>query len=132
MKNKKGFLLAEETLKMIIAVISIGILAYLLFSLYNAEGSSQDEQFAEATLERLITEILNGAEEVAVYNPEDWILDENKEGGKLCICHKLNQGYCEEKGICKNSDYDVSGFVELENLPIILEINHDEKRITKK
>ena len=30
--NKKGFLLAEETLKIVLAVIAIGLLAFLLFS----------------------------------------------------------------------------------------------------
>ncbi|KKK68866.1 hypothetical protein LCGC14_2939740, partial [marine sediment metagenome] len=32
--KKKGFLLAEETLKMILAVIAIGFLAFFLTSLY--------------------------------------------------------------------------------------------------
>ena len=34
MKNKKGFLLAEETLKMVLAVICIGFLIAFLFALY--------------------------------------------------------------------------------------------------
>ena len=45
LKNKKGFLLAEETLKIILAVIAIGFLAYLLFSIYKSGSDSKNLEF---------------------------------------------------------------------------------------
>lgn len=44
-RDKRGMLLASEVLKMVLSVISIGILVYLLFSLYynNIEGKKKDE-----------------------------------------------------------------------------------------
>lgn len=52
LKNKKGMLLASETLKMVLSVISIGLLVFLLYSLYYAGTDKQDEKAAEATLEK--------------------------------------------------------------------------------
>ncbi len=74
MRNKKGFLLAEETLKIIIAVICIGFLVYFLMSLYFTNKSSKDLEFAEASLNKLIDEIKSGITEVEIYNPKDWVI----------------------------------------------------------
>lgn len=46
-KNKKGFLLANETLKIIIAVICIGFLIYFLAMLYLSKSGTQDKMDAE-------------------------------------------------------------------------------------
>ncbi len=68
-KNKRGFLLAEETLKIIIAVISIGFLVYFLVSLYNSNKSSKDLEEAEASLDFLIEQMNENIEDVEIYNP---------------------------------------------------------------
>ena len=44
--DKKGFLLAEETLKIILAVIAIGFLAYLLVSIYFNYRENKDLEMA--------------------------------------------------------------------------------------
>jgi len=102
---KKGLLLAEETLKMILALISLSILAYLLFSIYGSGKEAKDLEFAESSLDRLVREISVGAEEVEIYNPEGWVLmswpySEDDEillscsnlGWKDCICMVENIG----------------------------------------
>jgi len=48
--NKKGFLLAEETLKIVVAVISITFLIYFLTSLYFARIDGENLRKAEAVL----------------------------------------------------------------------------------
>jgi len=55
--NKRGFLLGEETLKIIIAIIAISFLVYLLFSLYSANRTSKDLELAKSSLNHLIEEI---------------------------------------------------------------------------
>ena len=63
-RNKKGFLLASEVLKIVLAVISITFLIYLLFSIYYANINAQKKEEAESTLKRIgdiITRINNGA-----------------------------------------------------------------------
>lgn len=70
--NKKGFLLAEETLKIIIAVIAIGFLVYFLVSLYNSNKNSKELEQAESSLDFLIQEIDNEVAKVEIYNPQKW------------------------------------------------------------
>lgn len=68
MKNKKAFLLAETTLKIVIALIAIGILIYFLVSLYYANVADKELEQAKATLNRLVEEINVGATEFEIYN----------------------------------------------------------------
>ncbi len=72
MRNKKGFLLGEETLKIILALVAIGFLIYFLVSLYLANSKSKDLELAEASLEHLIEEINSKNSEIEIYNPEGW------------------------------------------------------------
>lgn len=88
-KNKKGFLLAEETLKIILAVIGIGFLVFLLSSIYfsnvqdknvkHAKNVLRDsEESIENTLE-LVEQgkgsLNNGSSEVIdVNSPQGWSL----------------------------------------------------------
>lgn len=95
MKSKRGFLLAEETLKIIIALISIGFLIYLLTALYFANKSDSDLEFAKATLENLINEIDSGSSSVVVYNPEGWVLvNWPFENEKLLSCAEWESCIC--------------------------------------
>jgi len=102
LKNKKGFLLADETVKIIIALICIGFLIYFLSMLYFSKTDSRKKIEAESTLER-IEEILNsipvGSSEVqSIASPKTWhlysFISEEKPNSCvgencLCICKKV-------------------------------------------
>ena len=49
-KNKRGFLLAEETLKIIIAVICIVFLVYILVAVYNSHSADKKIEQAKEVL----------------------------------------------------------------------------------
>lgn len=135
--NKKGFLLAEETLKIILAVISISFLVYFLTALYFVNQNSEELEQAEASLEFLVKEINSMKEgeirEIEIYNPSSsdkfpggWILisfplSENifpdKCNGKecVCICDEASNTIreeglvkdCNNIGVCMESDFKV-------------------------
>ena len=94
--KKKGLLLAEETLKMIIALIAISFLIYFLTSLYFANANSQKLREAESTLSR-ISDVINNinlnAEAIDALNPSGWYLfsftqdkKPNACSGENCLC----------------------------------------------
>jgi hypothetical protein len=100
--NKKGFLLANETLKIIIAVICISFLVYLLSMIYLSKTGTQKRADAEKSLER-IEEIINSldvgeSERQGIGNPKAWHIfsfttqkKPNSCVGEncLCICKKV-------------------------------------------
>ena len=120
--DKKGILLAEETLKIIIAVISIAFLAYFLSALYFSKVSGDKLKFAENDLERMEEIILSLEEgqslEQELPNPKGWYLfsfvgdvKPNSCGGKNCLCicgnaldykgeFNRQQKKCDDKGMC--------------------------------
>ena len=101
MKNKKGLLLAETTLKIIIAVICLAFLAYFLMSLYFNKVDAENLELAKASLEHLVEEINAGNSGVEIYNPEGWvILSWPYEGEKPSSC--LNMGWDDCLCICDN------------------------------
>src|SRR3990167_470451 len=95
-KNRKGFLLAEETLKIIIALISITFLVYFLSALYFANKTPAELEQAKSSLEFLTKEADAGSGEVQLYNPKGWVLTSWSEdklpnqclafGWKNCLC----------------------------------------------
>lgn len=117
--RKDGFLLAEETLKIILAVIAIGFLAFFLTNLYFNSVNNQKSVKAEASLERISDVIKNEAltsEVVSDITPPGWSLfsfveeKPNTCSGQtcLCICYniKINFGdrqinECDKKNICE-------------------------------
>ena len=110
MKFKKGFLLGETVLKMIIAVICIGFLIYFLVSLYFSKVEGQEQKQVEAVLERMneiILDINSVESEYQIPNPEGWHLigfTSDKPAScskKSCIC------------ICKNDISDVIAGTQL-------------------
>ena len=152
MKNKKGFLLAEETLKIIIALICIVFLVYLLVSLYISNRDSKDLELAKASLEYLIGELNPETTEVEIYNPSGWIVISFPIGNNvppkscsnlgwsecLCICKEgiltfTDAGLakdCEDTGICMKSDFDVVGEkIKIKNPPLKLNIDFSGKTI---
>lgn len=106
--NKKGFLLGEETLKIIIAVICIGLLIYLLFALYFSNQDQKKKVDAYLTLlnstesiKVVIERVLVGngvdggnMENKMIHNPRGWNLMSFTGGsakpnsclGKNCFC----------------------------------------------
>lgn len=107
--NKKGFLLGEETVKIVVAVICIIFLIFLLVSVYYAVTGGQKSKEAAASLNganglaKYVESINAGAVPRAdgfpVPNPVGWYIfsfvGENKKPnlctGKncLCICKKV-------------------------------------------
>lgn len=117
--NKKGFLLGEETLKIILAVISIGFLVSFLGALYYNSIKDKDLELAKASLEHLIDEINAGATEVDIYNPEEWYVLSKDD--LVCICETSFNCDVEENCIKPNKKVDVS-LVQIINPPIKVEI----------
>ncbi len=123
--EKRGFLLAEETLKIILAVIAIGFLAYLLFSIYSARKESKELELAKASLDFLIEEINSDKTEIEIYNPSSTALKKwwiaswpynnimpkscSNVGWENCICIFSGrsikpEGYAEDSdnhGVCR-------------------------------
>jgi len=78
MKSKKGELLPEETLKVVLALIGLLILAALLFSIYNVTKRNEKFEQAEATFDYLFEQInsLSSDDEISVtvFSPSGWLL----------------------------------------------------------
>ena len=103
-KNKRGFLLGEETVKIIIAVIAIGFLVYLLVSIYfNSQKNEKLEQ-AGASVDYLVKELSTQSTEIELYNPKGWVLISwpfegvrpqgcSNFGWENCVC------ICEDVGV---------------------------------
>jgi len=157
--DKKGFLLAEETLKIILAVIAIGFLAFLLFSLYNTNKTAKDLELAEESLDFLVQEIGGQREEVDIYNPKGWIISswpniytkgillwKTTEEGKpmscsnlgwdscICICKKAIPDKCDSTGICLENPqtFEIDSPIKIKNPPVTLQVDYDNKKISKR
>ncbi len=147
MENKRGFLLAEETLKIILSVIAIGFLIYFLASLYYANKGDNEMELAQASLEHLIEEINTGVAEVVIYNPEDWEFSSwpfeeeipdvcSNLGWVECVCICEDKGYfyevnkCNKNGFCTESEDIIfeQGLV-IEDEPLNLNINYDNNEV---
>lgn len=127
--NRKGFLLGEETIKIIIAIICLVALVYFLISLYMA-NKDKDLELAKASLEKLVNDANAGKTETEIYNPKGWgivsFLSSQKEdlpefcknkgwNNCICICNfpgrsvKTFLTACNTKGVCQESDFSVIG-----------------------
>jgi hypothetical protein len=109
--NKKGFLLAEETFKVIIAAICILFLVGLIVAVYNAITGAKKIEQAEENLNR-INEIIASLENEEnenqdIANPEGWhllsFLGSEKpnsclSSNCLCICKGAEAAKCDKKG----------------------------------
>ncbi len=118
--DKRGFMLGEETLKILVAVICIIFLVYILVAIYNSNTSAKKIEEAKNILSRIETIIVSleeGAiENQDVPNPQGWHLYSFMEEEKpnsclndncLCICAnsliesiKSQAKKCDEKGAC--------------------------------
>ena len=142
--NKKGFLLGEETLKVVLAVIGIGFLVFFLMSLYYSFNRNKDLELAESSLNYLIEQIELESEEAEIYNPDKWILASYNRGDMpelylgrdwencICICEKDCSKTQNTEMVCVESEYSISpASIEIDS-PLNLEINPINKVITKK
>lgn len=148
-KNRRGFLLAEETLKIILAVIAISFLAYFLTSLYFNAVNNQKSVKAEASLAR-ISEVINNEEStsevVSDITPPGWNLfsfvgeeKPNSCSGQncLCICYNIKINVfdrqlkeCDKKSICEIvPSLEDFGEIKIQNPSISVEILKLEDRI---
>ena len=156
--DKKGFLLAEETLKIILAVIAIGFLAYLLFSIYNTNKDSTNLELARASMESLSRTLNEEKSSAEIYNPRKWIIcswpnvylsgslfSKKTEVGMpnfcsnldwsscLCICKKETPDSCDKDGICIENlkSLSLDNNIKIENPPVMLSIDYDNKKILR-
>ena len=103
MKNKKGFLLTEETLKIVIAVIGLTILIYFLVTLFYSNIGQEKQRQAASTIEGIsdVISVLDlGQREVYLLQPKGWtmfsfvgeIKKPNSCFGEdcICICDEVN------------------------------------------
>ena len=109
--NKRGVLLTEEALKMIVSFIVIIFLVGLLFYIYYSRVYNGEVRHAQSSLDR-ISEVINAkGGSVEGITPEGWSLvsfvDEirpnscyNKDC--LCICLEDSLESCSEEGVCLN------------------------------
>ncbi len=150
--SRRGFLLAEETLKIVIALICMIFLAYFLITLYFGGASETNFEQAKQTLinsSEGLKKIIDGLSEgqtktTTLANPIGWRLLSFVQGPKpnscagncLCICKKPNKvtdffteqpEKCNEKssGICFTQQ-------NLEQNNFDIEIRKDLTKITIK
>lgn len=143
-KNKKGFLLGEETIKIIIAVLGIAALIYLLVSLYFNQQKSAELKQAESTLRQIVEYIelskTEGKEQsVPIFEPQGWKLltyGNNVEKPSsckmncICICPKKRfwqnqKTRCAKDGFCISVAEDLQP-IDFEIKPMNLIIEHKE------
>jgi len=151
--HKKGFLLGEHTLKLIIAIVCILFLLYLLFALYSIFAENKGKDKAEATLKNIINVEMTLARtnndkktEFPVMEPKEWNIlnyndrgDINPECSKNCLCICPDTYYlewdsleerCQKDGACKKVDYKVNGAesgIEIKEEGIQLVLTYNEK-----
>lgn len=92
--NKKGFLLAEETLKIIVALASILILMGLVIAIYYMYTKDNEKNQAEATLKKLAEAINNGQIEFTAYNPKGKGITAWSDEGLPEICKESGWDNC--------------------------------------
>jgi len=121
---KKGMLLAEETTKIILAVISIGFLVFLLYNLYYQNSVAEKQEHAQSLLDKIVVDyksLVDGGEiNYSNPTPAGWSFFSfigNDKPGKctgincVCICSetlvedgtlftKSQSQECAKNGVC--------------------------------
>jgi len=122
--NRRGFLLGEETLKVVLAVICIIFLIYVLASLYYGGFGDEDLKLAKASVKHLADELNAGATEIEIYNPEDWvILNLPQDEELICICEKSDKCDPDENCAKPKKKIIISGEIKIESPLITLQLN---------
>jgi len=135
--QKRGLLLAEETLKIVIAVICIAFLVFFLTQLYFAKINAQKQRQAESHI-GIINEKIDSYDpefpdlnQYRFPNPIGWYIFAYTEGAEkrpnsclgracMCICENVwdvfdrQIKYCDESGAC----LIVEGLINFDDLEI--------------
>ena len=94
---KRGMLLTEEVLKMIVAIVGLVLLAYFLVSFFYSDTNAKKQREATATLEEISKIISNldvSGGNITALQPQRWTLfgfvgqekKPNSCSGQNCIC----------------------------------------------
>ena len=126
--NKKGMLLAEYSLKMIIAILALLLLIYLFSVWYSSLIDKQNFQRAEATLGDLKDRMVDAKKNIQVFpllEPNSWklisytgpVLPEACFKNCICLCEDVKWtdkakvfwiptqlDKCNVRGVCENFD----------------------------
>jgi hypothetical protein len=159
--NRKANMLAEQTLKIVIATLSLLLLLYLLFALYSNFTQKQNFARADATLQGLDGKMIdarNNNEKQAhvLLEPNGWILTSYTSGEKpdecsdncICLCEAQGTGSwkrawiwaqnqiekCNLRGTCKDYSENLNDFeIEIDDeTDVEIEFNGGKYEITKK
>ena len=78
MKTKKGFLMGEYTVNVLIAILALLALSVISYQTYSTVRGKTDLEKAEGHLENIMRKLENlregGAEKYFLYSPKDWNL----------------------------------------------------------
>jgi len=136
-KNKRGFFLAEETVKIVLAVIVILFLAGFLFSLYYNYQTNKELEIAKTNLQKLVEESDTGAKTFDVIGSRGWqLISYSSVSGVnslqycdvvgwencICICKKTFFDWafsdivtaCKKNVFCLESQLEISPFIILD------------------
>ncbi len=137
--NRKGFLLGEFTLKVIIAVLCIIVLAFLVIKIYGALTNKPEIAKAEGTLERVLEKIRvadnEGKEQgYVLIEPRDWVLIYKPTGAPemcsgrncLCVCEKED---CSQNSVCEivSREIIMTNSIKIESVDIVVREMEDGK-----
>tara|TARA_Y100000310_G_scaffold339732_1_gene433367 strand:- start:3853 stop:4341 length:489 start_codon:yes stop_codon:yes gene_type:complete len=144
MKTKKADLILSEGVRMVIAVISILLLAYLAFSLYGLFTSKTELAQARSTIEQIIARVegLNVDEtgDYLILSPKKWYVYYFSEEMNspsacidkdcLCVCEKKDLIGCDKRGACENIEPGVEiinnenlNYFRINKIPLKLNLN---------
>lgn len=148
-KGKNGFMLAEETLKIILAVIVIGFLIYFLVSLYLSNKTSEELEFAKASLDYVVEQLNSKNPGIMILNPNGWMITSWKKGNMplqcsnlgwencVCICDRAFDYFgllkntpledCNEQSVCLEYNKEITikdGVIVIEDSSTSLKVNY--------
>lgn len=123
MKSKKGLMLGEEVVELIIsAIVLLSLIAFLAFLYYSYADNNWELDFAKSSLKYLINNIESQKKETLIFGPKDWVIGswvlpssdlESKsippscknfeEGSCICFC-KCTNGGCNSVGSSSTCD----------------------------
>jgi len=123
MKNKNGFFLAEETIRLIVgALVLVSLVALLAFFYYSSQQDAK-LNFAESSLKYLIQRLEAGDKEIILFGPNEgyllvWPQKENElthikefcenKGMSSCICIQINPESSDKKFVCAENNLKIS------------------------
>ena len=139
--KKRGMLLTEEVLKMVIAVIGLVLLSYFLVSFFYSDVKAKKQKEAIATIEEIsliISNIGTSQGNVTALQPQRWTLfsfiGEEKKPNQcsgqncICICNKVVGDIfdrqikkCTKEGACLMIS-NLEGFEDIKIEPYSKEI----------